>query len=185
MATDGRSGGRGGAGVLVWLNGAFGAGKTSVARRIAAVRPSAMIVDPEQIGFLLRRLLPAAQADDFQDLPLWRELTVRILAEATARTEGPVVVPMTLVNPRYFQEVMDGLRAAGVDMRHFTLTAPVATLRRRLRRRLDWPRSRRWALTRADPCAAALADECFAEHIDTVDRSVSEIAEEILNRVGA
>ena len=168
--------------MLIWLNGAFGAGKTKVARRIAALRPNAFLFDPEQIGFLLRRLLPSATGD-FQDLPLWREVTVRLLAEADARADGPVLVPMTLVNPSYFEEVIGGLRARGLTLRHFTLVASPATLRRRLRRRLDWPSSRRWASARAEPYAAMLADPMFAVHIDTDGRPVADIANDILARI--
>lgn len=171
--------------MLIWLNGAFGAGKTSVARAIVSARPAATLVDPEQIGFLLRRLLPKPQPDDFQDLRLWRELTVRILAEAAATATAPVVVPMTLVDPRYFEEVIGRLRAEGVDVRHFTLTAPADTIRRRLRRRLGWPGSRRWALDRVHRIGTALADRLYAEHIDTGQRSVREIAKLILLRTGA
>jgi chloramphenicol 3-O-phosphotransferase len=171
--------------MLIWLNGAFGAGKTSVARAIVAARPAATLVDPEQIGFLLRRLLPEQQTGDFQDLRLWRELTVRILAEAAGIATAPVVVPMTLVDPCYFEEVVGGLRAAGVDLRHFTLTAPPDTIRRRLRRRLAWPSSRRWALARVESTASALADSLFAEHIDTEHRPVREVAKLVLQRAGA
>ncbi|MEA3004623.1 MAG: hypothetical protein QOH81_3411 [Sphingomonadales bacterium] len=170
--------------MVIWINGAFGAGKTRVARRILALRPGAILLDPEQIGFMLRRLLPMRQIADFQDLPLWRELTVRIVREAAAEG-GPVIVPMTLADPARFEEVIGGLRACGVDLRHFTLMASPETLRRRLRRRLDWPSSRRWALAQAEPAAAALADPAFAEHVDTEGRKVAEIADDILARAGA
>src|SRR4051794_34779588 len=143
--------------MLIWINGAFGAGKTSVARRIAALRPDALLFDPEQIGFLLRRMLPGEGLSDFQDRPLWRRLTLLMLAEADASAKGPVIVPMTLANPAYFDERVGGLRGSGVALHHFPLTATAATLRRRLRRRLDWPASRRWALARTEACAAALA----------------------------
>jgi hypothetical protein len=166
--------------MIIWLNGAFGAGKSSVARRIIALRPGATLFDPEQIGFLLRRLLPGAGGDDFQDLPLWRELTVRLLGEAETASAGPVIVPMTLVEPGYFEEIVGRLRAKGVELRHFTLSVSAETLRRRLWRRLDWPASKRWALARVDPCVGALAGEMFAEHIDAEGRSIAEIAEAVL-----
>jgi len=56
--------------LLVWINGAFGAGKSSVARELVRRWPEARLFDPEEIGFLLRRVVPAEQqAGDFQDLP--------------------------------------------------------------------------------------------------------------------
>ena len=168
--------------MVVWINGAFGVGKTRVAARIAAVRAGASLLDPEQIGFMLRRLLPTGKVGDFQDLPLWRELTMKLVAEAAESSPGPVVVPMTLANPLYFEEVVGGLRRC-VDVRHFTLTAGAETVRRRLRRRLDWPASKRWSLARVEPCVAALADKCFAAHVDAERRPVAEVADDILAQV--
>ena len=164
--------------MVIWINGAFGAGKTSVARRIAALRPGTRLFDPEQIGFLLRRVLPDSGVEDFQDLPLWRELTVRLVTEAA--TAGRIVVPMTLANPAYFEDIVGGLRLRGVEVRHFTLTASAETLRRRLRRRLDWPASKRWTLARVEPSVAALADSRFAIHVDAERRTIAGIAGEIL-----
>jgi predicted kinase len=68
-------------GVLL-LNGAFGVGKSTVARELAAVIPRARVFDPERIGWWLRRLpawFPgsAAALCDYQDSVLWRRMTVR------------------------------------------------------------------------------------------------------------
>jgi hypothetical protein len=171
--------------VVIWINGAFGAGKTKVARRLVAMRPGMWLFDPERIGFMLRSLWPDGGPADFQDLPSWRALTVATLAEAAAATSRTPVVPMTLVNPVYFREIMDGLEARGMDVRHFSLIASPATLRRRIGWRLDRPSSRRWALSRVEPCAAALQDAEFATHIPTDARRIEDIANDILSRVDA
>jgi hypothetical protein len=170
--------------MLIWINGAHGAGKTSVARKLAALRADAFLIDPEQIGFMLRRIWPGGGAPDFQDLPAWRELTVAALRAAAAeRPMATLIVPMTLANPLYHAEIVGGLRAAGVDLRHLTLVASPGALRRRIRRRLDWPRSKRWALSRVEPCSAALADPAFADHVPTDGLGVAEVAAEIMRRV--
>ena len=170
--------------MLIWINGAHGAGKTKVARRLAALRGGAFLIDPEQIGFMLRRIWPGGAPPDFKDLPAWRELTVAALRAAAAEHPAAIlVVPMTLADPLYHAEIVGGLRAAGVDLRHFTLVASPATLRRRIRRRLDWPSSRRWALSRVESCSAALEDPAFAEHIATDRLNVAEVAAEIVTRV--
>jgi len=171
--------------MVIWINGAFGAGKTRVARRLVAMRADAWLFDPEQIGFMLRSLWPGGVPGDFQDLPIWRQLTVATLAEAASRNPGRMpIVPMTLVNKAYFREVMDGLAEKEVDVRHFTLLASPATLRRRIRWRLDRPASKRWARAQIERCSAALADPGFAIHVPTDARPVAAIAEEILSRTG-
>ena len=45
--------GRGGT-VIVWINGAFGAGKTSAARELIDLIPNSTLYDPEVIGGGLR-----------------------------------------------------------------------------------------------------------------------------------
>lgn len=168
--------------MLIWINGAHGAGKSSVARKLAA-GPGTFVIDPEQIGFMLRRIWPGGGPPDFQDLPAWRELTVATLrAAAEERPEATLIVPMTLANRLHHSEIVDGLRAAGVDLRHFTLVASPATLRRRIGRRLDWPRSRRWSLSRVEGCSAALEDPAFAEHVPTEGLGLAEVAAEIMRR---
>jgi len=170
--------------MVVWINGAFGAGKTTMARRLVRMRRGAWLFDPEQIGFMLRKLLPRdQQPPDFQDLPIWREMTVDALTVAAADPSRMPVVPMTLVNPDYFREIVGGLRDRGIDVRHFSLVASPATLRRRIRWRADWPSSRRWALAQLERCASALAEPEFAIHIPTDERGIAEIAQDILTRL--
>lgn len=172
--------------MVIWINGAFGAGKTKVARRLVASLPGAWLFDPELIGFMLRSLWPRGAFADFQDLPIWRELTIATLAAAAERHPDRVaVVPMTLVNKAYFREIMDGLAARGVEVRHFTLLASPSTLRRRIGWRIDRPASRRWALAQVERCASGLADPLFAIHLPTDGRRVPDIAQDIRGRIGA
>ena len=166
--------------MLVWINGAFGAGKTTVARRLAATLPGARLFDPEQIGFLLRRLFPDAATGDFQDLALWRELTVRTLTVAAAEPGKIPIVPMTLIDRDYFREIVGGLRSRGIDVRHFCLVASPDTLRRRIRWRIDRLASKRWARSRIQACTAARADQAFATHVQTDRIGIRQVAAEIL-----
>jgi hypothetical protein len=172
--------------MLIWINGAHGAGKTSVARKLSALLPDGFVIDPEQIGFMLRRVWPGGGPPDFRDLPAWRQLTLAtLLAASVERPAATLIVPMTLANPLHHAEIVGGLGAEGVDVRHFTLVASPSVLRRRIRRRLDWPRSRRWALSRVEPCSTALADAAFADHVRTDGLRVAEVAAEIIRRVEA
>ena len=52
---------------VLWINGAFGAGKTTTARLIRTRVPGSVIVDPEEIGSMLRPVLqPVAPVRDFR-----------------------------------------------------------------------------------------------------------------------
>ena len=81
--------------MLVWINGAFGAGKTTVALGLAKRWPAALLFDPEKVGFLLRRVVPAdCRQGDFQDLRLWRQLTVQMAAGLIEQHRRPLIVPI-------------------------------------------------------------------------------------------
>jgi len=138
-----------------------------------------VICDPEEVGFGLHRMTPPALRGDFQDLTAWRQGVVEVLDLALRGQHGPVIAPMTVVRPAYFEEIMGTLRDRGHDVRHFALLAPREVVVERLRERglgLGL-RFESWAVRALDGCLEALSDARFAEHVDTANRSVSETAD--------
>src|SRR5438309_8736273 len=112
------------------LNGAFGVGKTTVARALVASLPNALLFDPEDVGVLARRLTDGVRTgvedtDDFQDIALWRSLTVRAAEALLGHYRPTLVVPMTLANPDYFREIKSGFAQLDPELRHFCLVASV------------------------------------------------------------
>lgn len=165
--------------MIVWLNGPHGAGKSSVARRLVRDNPGWRLFDPEMVGRRLQRRMGLERPDDFKDLPAWREATLVALRALT----GVVVVPMTLTDPGHFDEIVGALRRKGRDVRLVTLMATPATLRGRISRRLDWPRSKRWALARVESGSAALADGRFGTIVWTDRHDVAAVAKLVLAAV--
>ncbi|MFD8142556.1 NUDIX domain-containing protein [Streptomyces sp. NPDC059708] len=126
--------------MIVWINGAFGAGKTSTARELAALLPDTTLYDPELIGDALRRLLPGkrlAEVDDYQDLPSWRRLVVDAAAAVLAEVGGVLVVPMTLLRQEYRDEVFGALAARRIPVRHVLLAPAETILRERIAERRE------------------------------------------------
>lgn len=175
-------------GSVVWINGAFGAGKSTVAKRLSATMPDAAVFDPEPLARLIRDAMPPSRRpSDYQGSALWRHLTVEAVSGLAAAARV-VIVPMTVIDERYFADTVDALRASGVDVHHFSLTASPATIRRRLLKRqatrLMHPRSTLWALARIEHCCAALGRSTFHEQIDTDALTVTEVVDRILKRTG-
>jgi hypothetical protein len=52
--------------VIVWLNGAFGAGKTATGAELQPLVPGARLFDPETVGYMLRPNLADHPVRDFQ-----------------------------------------------------------------------------------------------------------------------
>src|ERR1022692_2579751 len=60
--------------MMIWVNGAFGAGKTTLADELHRRLPEALAFDPEYVGYILGKWVPSPESGDFQDIPLWRKL---------------------------------------------------------------------------------------------------------------
>ncbi len=165
--------------MLIWLNGPFGGGKTQTAYELRRRLADAVVCDPELVGFGLQHTIPRGLRPDFQTLASWRAGVVEVLDHTLRHRDGPVIAPMTLVEPAYFEEIIGGLRELGHDVRHFALVAPADVVRRRLRGRTLGglrPGGAGWALDQVDRCLDALARPEFATHVDTTHDSISEVA---------
>ncbi|MGV9880135.1 NUDIX domain-containing protein [Streptomyces sp. NPDC003006] len=153
--------------MIVWINGAFGAGKTSAARELIELIPNSTLFDPEVIGGALPCLLPPkrlAEVGDYQDLPVWRRLVVDTAAALLAEVGGVLVVPMTLLRQEYRDEIFGGLASRRISVRHILLAPDETILRERISGREvppDLPdgdlRLRQWAFDHIEPYRAALA----------------------------
>ena len=122
--------------MIIWLNGAFGAGKTTVAYELHRRLDNSFVYDPENAGYFLRKNMPKeCHTPDFQDMELWREFNYRILKEIHEAYGGTVIVPMTLVDPAYFREIVQRLTDGGVPVAHVILYASRETILRRLKKR--------------------------------------------------
>lgn len=160
--------------MMIFLNGPFGVGKTTVARRLVARLPQGTFYDPEVFGFVLKRVIPPGLCPaDYQDLALWRNLTVAFAPIRRAIGGRTLVIPMTIWRPEVFAAVVGGLRAREPDFHHFTLTATAATLEARIRRSAE---AVDWRLAHLERGLAALAADIFATHIATDGRTPHAIA---------
>jgi predicted kinase len=146
--------------VIIWLNGGFAAGKTTLARELDGRLPGALVYDPEDVGLMLWKWLPPN--DDFQDLASWRELVVATALSLRRHHAHTLIVPMSLVRDAYRAEVFGGLADAGEEILHVFLDADADVLAERLRARapeIGDPESGQaaldWALSRLDPAAGS------------------------------
>lgn len=168
--------------MIIWLNGAFGVGKTQTAFELHSRIPDSFVFDPEQLGFAIREVVPPSMHRDFQDYPVWREFTNRGLQYVAEHFAGTIIVPMTVVEPLYYDQTVGMLLRDGLQVHHFTLIASRSTIVRRLRRRGDGKNS--WNMRQLDRCLQSLSDEKFAVHLNTEGKKIESVAEEIAHYAG-
>lgn len=118
--------------MIVWLNGTFGAGKTTTAAELLTLVPGSRLFDPETVGYMLRPNLADHRVTDFQHWPPWRALVAAAAAELARYTGQHLIAPQTVLIQDYMEEIIAALNAAGQKIFHVVLDADDATLRARV-----------------------------------------------------
>ena len=168
--------------MIVWLNGAFGAGKTTVTRELRELLPDALVFDPEWIGASIRPTLGEAfPVADFQDWPVWREGVVSVLAALDRFASGRVIIaPQTVLVEQYWRELEAGIAGAGAELRAFTLDVAPGEHERRIAADEVEADAAEWRRSRASDFSAALPWlRTVSRVIDTTALAPREVAERI------
>jgi adenylate kinase family enzyme len=164
--------------MIIWINGTFGSGKTTTAYELQKRLKNSFVFDPESFGFVLMRNVPKEiSKDDFQDYQIWRDTNYLLLKQVTEAYNGVIIVPMTLTNEKYFNEIIGRLKEDGITVKHFTLSASKETIAKRLRKRFEGENS--WAYQQMDKRLSSLSKDTFQEHIHTDSLSIEEVVERI------
>ncbi|MGP4047535.1 AAA family ATPase [Streptomyces sp. 2A115] len=122
--------------MIIWLNGAFGVGKTSTAKELTSLLPDSTLFDAEQVGYMLLHILGKPRRD-FQDLPPWRGLVVETARQVLDHVGGTLIVPQTVLEKSYWREIRTGLAEAGIPLRHLLLDTDHDTLVERIQNDMD------------------------------------------------
>jgi hypothetical protein len=165
--------------MIIWINGAFGSGKTTTAFELHKRLDNSYVYDPENIGFFLRRNMPADIIQgDFQDQPLWRKFNYEIIKNIYIKYDGTIIIPMTIYNKDYYEEILGRLQGDQFRIDHYILGASRETIIKRLSKRLSNKDS--WAARHIDVCLAGF--EALRErsnYIDTNDLDLDDVVETI------
>ena len=175
--------------VIIWINGGFGAGKTTLAEELHRRLPDAVVYDPEDVGLMLWKWVP--RNGDFQHLPSWRELVVATALSLRRHHADTLIVPMSLIRDACRAEILGGLAKAGEEVLHVFLETDADVLRERLNARVtrpdrDWDQAaRQLGMTGVDEMVAAAARQPAGTLILRSDRlTPAELADEVLARYG-
>jgi len=166
---------------IVWINGAFGSGKTTIANELISKFENGCMYDPEELGqFIRAHVADGLRYENFQDHPLWTKLNAETLLHMGQSFKGVVIVPMTLIDEIRLAQFETTLKEGGVDMFMFTLLASSETLKNRLIKRGD--EAGTWPHTKIDNCVSILQSDAFEHHVETDNLSVEEVTSKIYEK---
>ena len=141
--------------MIIWISGPYGAGKSTLAERMAARMGNAWLFDAEEVGNAVRDNYPdCPRGVIFEDYPLWGEFCCRLLRDIHESCRKDVLVPMTLLRESSYR-IIETLRQAGIDTRLVILEASHQTVRDRILARGEEEGC--WCMEQIEPSRAGSA----------------------------
>ena len=167
--------------MIIWLNGTFGAGKTTTARQLVRRLPNARHFDPEQVGYLLVTVLDDHEFKDFQDLPPWRELVPVFTEKIASFTGQHLIAVQTVLREGYWHELTQGFERTALDIFHVLLHVDSDVLAERIKADQVDAKACQWRLDhisdyeKSRPWLESAADLV----VDATNLPVADVAERI------
>ncbi|MFF1418911.1 AAA family ATPase [Streptomyces sp. NPDC058280] len=174
--------------MIVWLNGTFGAGKTTTTKELTALLPQSRAFDSEEVGYMLRDVLSSVPVTNFQEWRPWRGLVVETAAQVLDYVGGALVIPQTVLTEQYWTEIRAGLENKGIPVHHFVLHTDRDTLVERIHTdpKPESSGAVQWRLDHLSAYEDALPWlRREATVIDTTEISPARAAQLIVDSVGA
>lgn len=142
--------------MIIWINGSFGAGKTTLSKKLIESIPNSVLFDPEQVGFIIHRTVPESKKIDFQSFKLWRSLVIDFINGLEKEFGKILIIPMALVVPEYQDEIFNALEASRRDFFHFYLDIEEQLLRSRISNQREMSaETNQWRLDQVERCLRA------------------------------
>ena len=140
---------------VVWINGAFGVGKSTTALHVALQNPQLHFFDPEWVGYMLRANLHGVEFENFQDLPAWRNLVPPVARAISAHVNRDLLAVQTVLNKDYWDELQHGLAEQNFDIVHVLLDIDETHLQARIENDTADVQAKPWRLSHINEFLAA------------------------------
>lgn len=168
--------------MIIWINGAFGAGKTTVATELVKQIQPSFLYDPENIGDIFRSNLPISmQKSDFQYYPEWRQWNVYLLKKIYQEYDGDIIVPMTIYKTESISEILGKLREENIPVCHIQLDVSKEIIISRLQER---PKALiEWGESNVDEILEAFNAFPQDDKIMNDERPIQEVLSDIIKKI--
>ena len=162
--------------MIIWISGAYGVGKSTVAEAIAAKLENALIFDAEDVGNAVRENYPdCPYGYIYEDYPLWGKFCRMLLADIHETFHNDILVPMTLLR-QDSNGIIEKLNADGIPTKLIILEGSRKTVHDRILSRGEDEDC--WCMENLD-LARSGSSALPGFHIQTDGRTPGEIAAEI------
>ncbi len=166
--------------MIIWISGAYGVGKSTLAEAMAAKMENTMIFDAEEVGNAVRGNYPdCPYGYIFEDYPLWGEFCYMLLKDIHEKFHKNILVPMTLLR-RESYGIIEKLNRDGINTQLVVLEASYQTVHDRILARGEEEDC--WCMKNIE-LARSGSSLLPGIHIHTDGKTVDELCESVLLKV--
>lgn len=167
--------------MILWISGAYGVGKSTLAEVLAANLTDALVFDAEEVGNAVRGNYPdCPYGYIFEDYPLWGQFCQMLLWDIHRRFHRNILVPMTLLRRESYQ-ILEGLRQDGIETHLVILEAEHQTIHDRILARGEEEGC--WCMEQIEPARAGCA-ALPGIRLTTDGKTPEELAGQLLAALG-
>lgn len=164
--------------MIIWLGGAYGVGKSTLAEAMAAKMENALIFDAEEVGNAVRENYPnCPYGYIFEDYPLWGEFCYMLLKDIHEKFHKDILVPMTLLREESYG-IIQKLNRDGIKTHLVILEASYQTVRDRILTRGEEEGC--WCMENIELARSGSA-ALPGMHIQTDGRTVEELCDAVFS----
>lgn len=167
--------------MVIWISGAYGVGKSTLAEALAPQIENSMIFDAEEVGNAVRENYPGQPYGVvFEDYPLWGEFCYRLIKDLHEHFHKNILVPMTLVRPASYENIISRLMMDGITVHFLVLEASHDNVHDRILARGEEEGC--WCMENIEMSRQGSCFPC-GYHIDTDGKTAEEVAQAALTYV--
>lgn len=169
--------------MIIWLSGAYGVGKSTLAEAMSETMDNALIFDAEEVGNAVRENYPGVPYGYmFEDYPLWAEFCYQLLKDIHTKFHKDILVPMTLVRTASYTSIIQRLMQDGIEVHFIILEASHQSIHDRILARGEEEDC--WCMENMEMARAACSVLPGGIHIATDGKSVEELSRTTLEKIG-
>lgn len=165
--------------MVIWISGAYGVGKSTLARALRDRMDDALLFDAEAIGNAVRDSYPdCPYGFVFEDYPLWASFCYSLIKDIHTVFHKNLLVPMTLVRQSSHANILEKLRQDGITTRLFILEASYQTIHDRILARGETEDC--WCMQNLEMARTGAAALPGGIHLQTDGKTAEELAAGVL-----
>jgi hypothetical protein len=162
--------------MIIWINGCYGSGKTQTAKELHRRLSDSVIYDFEKCNSYFRKAISADAPGLFSpDEQLGRKIIFGLLKQADTINIDYIIVPLTLYNKEYFDEIIGNLRRTKIQVDHYIMGVDKEIQIKRLKERFQ--NENCWAAKQFDACIKGFNEIGNEGYINTNEIDIDTVVE--------